>query len=202
MARKASPEELAMNESAAEELAALTLEGELEKKAPAIDNTGSGDIETDTVKPKPKRGRPSNAERALTDSLEKETPGNAGATENVGNKPGRKPGKKSTPSGEALGKQLVGIHALAAMMLQLPEVQITEQEGVALGTAVVAVCEEYNLSVTGKTGAAIQLLAAAAMIYAPRAFMIKARLDAARAAHEASQSVPVGNIHDFTPRTN
>lgn len=206
MARKATPEELAMNASAAEELAAQTLLDEklAEGKGEAVDQTKPGDIDEDTVKPTRKRGRPSNAEKALTETLEKETPGAASGDAPSSNKPGRKPKAKSSTTGEALGKQLVGVHALAALMLQLPEIQLKEEEGVQLGNAIIAVCDEYGLSITGKTGAAIQLFAAAAMIYAPRAFFIKARLDTQRAQAQAAQNNPAqtGNIHDFTRTPN
>jgi len=52
------------------------------------------------------------------------------------------------------------------------------------------VCDQYSLSVDGKTGAAIQLLAAAAMIYAPRAFMIKRRLEEQRKVAEQTPMQP------------
>lgn len=206
MSRKATPEELAMHANARDEESAATVLTEkiIEGNGDAVDTTGAGDIEADTVKPARKRGRPSSAEKALNETLEKETPGAAVGDAPSANKPGRKPGKKAAPSGEALGKQLVGIHALAAMFLQIPEVQISEAEGVQLGSAIVAVCEEYNLSITGKTGAAIQLFAAAAMIYAPRAFVVKARIDSQRTAQEAARNAnaQVGNIHAFTPAPN
>jgi len=203
---KATAEELAMHQSAqADEPTLSQLADALESgNNAATDNTAAGDQAADTVTPRRKRGRPSNAERALNETLEKETPGAASAEQPQANKPGRKPNKKAAPTGEALGKQLVGIHALAAMFLQIPEVQITEQEGVTLGNAVVAVCEEYNLSVSGKTGAAIQLLAAAAMIYAPRAFVIKARIDQNRAAQArpVNPDAPGSNVHAFNPGSN
>lgn len=182
---KATPEEKAMHALAEKDVDAA-LQQQLENPAPLATEKAE-----ETVAPAPDaqpakrgRGRPSNAEKALNDVLQKENvsgdnSGAAGAT----NKPGRKPG--STKSGlidaAALGEQLVGIHALAAMFTQIPEFQLQPQEGEALAKAVVAVCQEYNLSLSGKTGAGIQLLAAAAMIYAPRILHYKGRMAAAQA---------------------
>ena len=206
MSRKASPEELEMHAKARDEEAAAALLQEkiAEGNGEAVDQTKPGDIEADTVKPQRKRGRPSNAEKTLSETLEKETPGAAIGDAPSANKPGRKAKGKTPATGEALGKQLVGVHALAALMLQLPEIQLKEEEGVQLGNAIIAVCDEYGLSITGKTGAAIQLFAAAAMIYAPRAFVIKARLDNQRAQALAAQNATAqaGNVHDFNRTPN
>lgn len=85
-----------------------------------------------------------------------------------------------------LGRQIVGLHALIAVATQMPEMQITDAEGEMLARGVTAVAEEYGLALTGKTGAAIQLFAAAGMVYVPRLVMIKAKLAAQRAAQAAA----------------
>lgn len=79
-----------------------------------------------------------------------------------------KSGKKEAVDIGALAKQLQGLHAIAAMVTGLPQLQIAPQEAEMLSSAIVNVCEEYDLSVSGKTGAALQLFAAAGMIYIPR----------------------------------
>jgi len=78
-----------------------------------------------------------------------------------------------------LGSQLVGIHQLAVIMTgnQFPELALEPREGEALATAICGVCEHYNLSIDGKTGAFIQLLGVAAMIYAPRVMSIRHRMN-------------------------
>lgn len=140
-----------------------------------------------------KRGRPSNAEKAArasgtstAETIER------GSTASAA--PGRKPSKNSkrvTASDVgALAKQLVGLHQLGAMISGIPEVMISDADGALLATGIVAVCEEYDLSIDGKTGAALQLLGAMAIVYAPKAFKVSARMSAQKKAaqNEAQQT--------------
>jgi len=180
---KATPEELAMHQLAEKEVDETT-EKLLSQPEPEIPT--ALEPETPVEAPKRKRGRPSNAEKVIHETI-------AATADGAANKPGPKPAKKTggkTADPALLGKQLVGIHALAAMFTQLPELQLSEQEGEQLGAAIINVCDQYSLSVDGKTGAAIQLLAAAAMIYAPRAFMIKRRLEEQRKVAEQTPMQP------------
>ena len=76
----------------------------------------------------------------------------------------------------AMGKQLVGIHLLIVQFTGIPEMQISNDEGQMLAQSVINISEQYDLQIDGKTGAAIQLLATAAMIYGPRAFHYRGRM--------------------------
>lgn len=118
-----------------------------------------------------------------------------------GRPPGSKTGtaKKDAPrrrSGgtranlDAVSKQVVGMHALIAHMSGIPELQISDPEGKALAEAALAVCDEYGLVLSGKTGAAIQLLAACGMVYAPRLVAIQRRMAAQREAAHSQESEP------------
>lgn len=128
---------------------------------------------------KRKRGRPSNEERAA-----REAAGNGAVpippdSATSKNKPGRKP-KKVVFSGEqktAMGKQICGLHMVASMAFGIPELVIEQHEGEMLADAIVAVAEEYGLSMSGKTGAAIQLIGTGAMIYLPRFFAMQRRVN-------------------------
>lgn len=111
----------------------------------------------------------------------KETPGAAKAAPN---KPQKRGEKMSAEKRGILGKQLVGLHVMASHMTGLPELQITPQEGDILADGIAAVAEEYGLSLDGKTGAALSLLGACAMIYAPRFFAVQSRMRA-QAAQDA-----------------
>lgn len=95
-------------------------------------------------------------------------------------KRGPKTGSKTDVA--AMAKQLVGVHSLVAMITGIPEVQLHLQEAEQLASAISNVCDEYGLSISGKTGAALQLAAAAAMIYGPRALVISSKIAAAKAA--------------------
>jgi hypothetical protein len=136
--------------------------------------------------------------------------------------PGRPPGSKSAPvspttsgesapkprgrpkakpekiDGDALAKQVDGLHKLVALATGIPELNLQPPEAQMLGEAISRVCEEYDLSLSGKTGALLQLAAAAAMIYAPRLIAVNARVQAASRAKAASLHI-VSNDGPETP---
>ncbi|HKY44769.1 MAG TPA: hypothetical protein VJM50_16880 [Pyrinomonadaceae bacterium] len=179
MARQATPEE---KEMAAQMEAALQKEESNDDSSPIPETTTVAGVEPgepvtvqpgEGSKPSRKRGRPSDAERALRESVGAVEGGSTGASS--GTKRGPR-GKSKSSDPTVLARSLLGIHQVAAMILRVPEVQLSEQEGQLLAEAVVAVCEEYGLSIDGKTGAAMQLFGAAAMIYAPRVFAYKMRI--------------------------
>lgn len=196
MAKKATPEELA---AAAQLDAALALEEEaaltgnagptVEPEAPTI----AGNVPEEQVAaptsdaPRRRRGRPTDAERALRESVGAAPTGDATGGAKRGPKP--KGSKASDPA--VLARSLVGIHQLGAMVLNIQELVISEDEGKHLAEAVTAVCEEYGLAIDGKTGAAMQLIGACAMLYGPRYFHFKMRI-----AHERAQAEQVnGQSH-------
>lgn len=81
-----------------------------------------------------------------------------------------------------LAKQVEGLHQLMALATGIPELQVRPEEAQMLGGAIAAVCEEYDLSLSGKTGALLQLAAAAAMVYAPRFAVVTQRVKQQQAA--------------------
>ena len=121
-----------------------------------------------------------------------------------GAKTGAKPGPKSSAKAKAdvsrIGKQIMGIHMLAASFTGLPELVISQQEGEMLADAVVNVAEEYGLSFSGKTGAAVQLFAAVAMVYAPRAIAISRRAQTtAQHSAQSNQNASGGGFGAIVP---
>lgn len=87
--------------------------------------------------------------------------------------------RKAQVDAGALAKQLRGIHALAAKLLPIPGpngtklLELDDEEAKQLADAVAAVAKEYDLELSGKTGAAIQLFGVAAMIYGPRIYVVQ-----------------------------
>lgn len=132
-----------------------------------------------TEPPKKRRGRP-----PKNPNLNPENPGSPSASSG----PKKRAGKMSGEQIGSLAVQLQGIHAIAAAITNLPEISIADTEAKALAESVANMASQYNLSLDGKTGAAIQLLATAAMIYTPRYFAIKNRMN---------QPV-TGNVVDIT----
>lgn len=126
-----------------------------------------------------KRGRKPGTGKSTPEQIEA-----GGATE----KPQKRTSKVSFDV-KAMGKQLVGLHALAYAATGIPECAINDQEGEMLAGGVAAVCEQYNLAISGKTGAMLQLFAAAAMVYGPRYVSLQRRMAQARKAHDENRTV-------------
>lgn len=99
-----------------------------------------------------------------------------GAPKSASAKPQKRGEKMTQEKLGLLGKQLVGLHIMAARMSGIPELEISPPEGDILANGIAAVAEEYGLSLDGKTGAALSLLGACAMIYAPRFIMVQQRV--------------------------
>lgn len=88
--------------------------------------------------------------------------------------------KSSKQSGGVSSAQLMGIHQMLFVFTgqQFPEIQLHETEANMLAESINGVCEQYDLSIDGKTGAFLQLAGTAAMIYAPRYLAIRSRMAA------------------------
>jgi hypothetical protein len=133
-----------------------------------------------------RRGRPFAAKSPLTEQTV-----NPDGSEQPQEPQQRKRRAKNIDS-DALAKQLRGIHSLAAQILPIRRqdgvllLELSETESKELASAIAGVAKEYDLELDGKTGAAIQLLAAACMIYGPRIYVIqKMRVATQRQAQEA-----------------
>lgn len=158
-----------------------------EDQAPTVETTEAPAVEpqaseaptesAEEISAPRRRGRPKGSRNA-TNSAPVSPSEAANAVTGSPAKKGRgRPPKKSAPldTGE-LAKQVQGLHHLAALATGIPEFVLQPQEAEMLAQGISAVCDEYGLSLSGKTGAAVQLLAAAAMVYAPRVAIIGARI--------------------------
>lgn len=86
--------------------------------------------------------------------------------------PKRKPrGKKASPENTA--RQLMGIHKMIATMPNMAFMELQENEALTMANAMIAVAEEYDVSLSGKAGASIQMFAALGMVYVPRALYFR-----------------------------
>ncbi len=145
--------------------------------------------EAGTVPPK-RRGRPPGSGKK---SPLDEKPVESTSAGDTGPKRGR-PRKAPEYDGEArarFAKQVQGIHLMAAQFTGAQEFLLSEPESVMLADGIIAVSIEYGLSLSGKTGALLQLLAAAGMIYVPRFAHLNRRMAAEKAARKAAESVIV-----------
>ena len=96
-------------------------------------------------------------------------------------KPQKRGAKMSAEAVNTLARQIQGMHAMAAMITGIGILQINDGEAALLAGGISAVAEEYGLALDGKTGAALQLFGAAAMVYAPRFIAIQKAKAQARA---------------------
>jgi hypothetical protein len=136
--------------------------------------TGAAELPQETVEIQPPQrrgpGRPRKDGSAPPNGPKTEKPGSPKA---AAEKPSRRGAKMSAEAVSTLAKQIQGMHAMAAMMTGMGILQISDQEAGLLANGISAVAEEYGLALDGKTGAALQLFGAAAMVYAPRIIHIQ-----------------------------
>ena len=149
----------------------------------------------DTAQPTVRRGRGRPAKGEKTGDAEnpptpdKEIP--AGTASTTAAKPKSRAKKTEINIGN-LANQIVGIHQLVAMATGIGEVVISEPEAELLAKGFAAVAEQYDFEISGKPGASLQLFAAAAMVYAPRVFAIKAKI--AKQKQAAANAVQSENV--------
>lgn len=118
--------------------------------------------------PKPRRGRP-----PKNPDLAGEKPGQPKTAQA---KPVKRGQKMTQEQMTLLARQLAGLHLMAASITKVGELQISDSDSQVLAQGISAVAEEYGLALDGKTGAALQLFGACAMIYVPRFIMFKQRM--------------------------
>lgn len=146
------------------------------KATPPTDGKSPGEPQ-ETAGPRRGRGRPFGARTRATPLPE--TPVTTENSEQPQDAAPKQRRRKSQVDATALAKQLRGIHALAAKLLPIPGpdgtklLELSDTEATELANAVAGVAKEYDLELSGKTGAAIQLFGVAAMIYGPRIYVIQ-----------------------------
>jgi hypothetical protein len=91
---------------------------------------------------------------------------------------------------DQLAQQLIGLHMMAAKLTGQQFMLLDPAEAKLLADAMENVAREYDLELSGKTGAFIQLLAAGAIVYGPRVLKLKAIREQARREARAAQQPP------------
>jgi len=133
---------------------------------PIIEPTGPQDENIEP--PKKRRGRPPNSSKLL-----EEKPISEGGTKEK--RAYKKKAQYDNSTIENLARQIQGLHFIAVKMSGFKELEISEPESVMLAESVVNVAREYDLALSGKTGALLQLTGVAVMIYLPRLMSINER---------------------------
>jgi hypothetical protein len=109
----------------------------------------------DVAEPTKKRAYKQRAPKMQTETLD--------ATE----APARKPRQKRA-SVENTARQLEGLHKMIAVLPNMHFMAIAPEEAKILAEAMLAVADEYDINLSGKAGATVQLVAAIGMVYVPR----------------------------------
>lgn len=143
-------------EALSKEESNYNIAGEIRDPDPGPDN-----INVTEPAPKRKRGRPAKNASAVPPA------------ENLS--PDEKPARiRRARKGDnaKLAQQLMGLHKMVAMLPGMEVFEIQPEEATILADGMQAVADEYDVVMSGKTGAAIQLFAAAAMVYTPRVIVL------------------------------
>lgn len=125
--------------------------------------------------------------------------GGAGSSGSASGDGGRKEsprasGPKASLDVDLFAQQLVGMHMIAAKLLNAPELMIGPDEAKNLAKAIQNIMKHYSINVSPKTIAMMQFMGVAAAIYAPRAIMI-----ANRKGHEAQHKKQQNANAGFSP---
>jgi len=132
------------------------------------------------------RGRPPKDPIAAATPKATPIPGDGGAAPKRGRPPKRAAFTESDTDG--LAQQIQGLHMIAAQMTGQPIFALSEGESKMLAASVIRMAGEYNLAMSGKTGALVQLLGVCAVIYVPKLVAIKKARAAAVAAIEGLEN--------------
>lgn len=133
------------------------------------------------------RGRPPKDPNAAPGEKVTPIPTGEGAPAKRGRPPKRAAFSESDTEG--LAQQIQGLHLIAAQMTGQQIFAISDGEAKMLASAVIRTAGEYNLAMSGKTGALVQLIGVCAVIYVPRLMAIKKARAAASAAIEGTDNV-------------
>ncbi len=131
--------------------------------------------------PKRKRGRPpltdaekaarANARPAPRKVRERVTPARSAATPAAS-----RAAKTSAPiTDEKMKGLLLATHQIAAIALRAPEIALDDAEAATMADAILTCLREYDIALSGKAAAMIGLVGACAIVYIPRAVLIKDR---------------------------
>jgi hypothetical protein len=147
---------------------------------PILDNPAPIESESLTP-PKPRRGRPPKNPGPLPEQKVGET---------TAKKPGRPKSRATLDDAQIanMARQIQGLHMIAAQATGLPELGITEKESTMLAHSIALVSAEYGLSMSGKTGAMLQLIGTAAIVYLPRMGAINQKIKQ-RQAEKRAQTI-------------
>lgn len=130
-----------------------------------------------------------NEELGISDTPELENPE---AVEPVRKRRGRKPKNETAPAPESgptveadkpvrrrsrkvnanSVQQIIGIHKMISMLPGMEVFAIQENEAQILAEGMQGIADEYGVTMSGKTGATLNMVAALAMVYGPRGYML------------------------------
>lgn len=148
------------------------------------------------AEPKRKRGRPSNADKAARSS------GGSADTSGTATRGSTQAGSYEKAQGKATGKksldisgyglQIQGFHALAAIALKNPLIEISKTEADSLASALADVMKQYSINVSPAVMAWVKLATVSAAVYGPKVVATIA-IKKAQAPQRQVQQAPASN---------
>jgi hypothetical protein len=120
------------------------------------------------------RGRPFGSATRKPPLVEQSVPAAGEASPASQDAPAPRRRRSKAIDKESVAKQLVDLHAMLARFTGVALIQIEMKEGATLADAIESVAREYDLEFSGKTGALVQLIFAAGVIYGPRVMLYQA----------------------------
>lgn len=109
-----------------------------------------------------------------------------------------KSGKQKTAplAVETFGKQIVGAHAIAALLLKSPIIAINDVQGQELAIAIKDLAAQYDIKPNPKTMAWIKMAGVSAMVYGPKLMLVA---QAQKLEREKRQSQKPAFMPDMQP---
>jgi hypothetical protein len=98
-----------------------------------------------------------------------------------------------------LGRQLVGVHKLAAVMTNAPIIAITDDEGEKLGESLADIADYYGLTASRGAQLWISLAGTCAAVYGPKIFMMKIAKETAKAQRGQVVDIRPGQTRTAAP---
>lgn len=102
----------------------------------------------------------------------------APGAESPENKPTRRRSRKVNANSV---QQIIGIHKMISMLPGMEIFAIEENEAQILAEGMQGIADEYGVTMSGKTGATLNMVAALAMVYGPRGYLLYQQRQAAKA---------------------
>ncbi len=89
--------------------------------------------------------------------------------------PAKRRAKGATMGADKFAKSLQGLHKGAAFLAQTPELELDDSEAKMLADALYGIFEEYDIEISTKAAAAVNMAGAVMLVYGPRVAVLRGK---------------------------